>query len=171
MTDEQTQAEPQEGDGAATSPTTTLEALRAEFAHEVAPKSLLKRLPRFGKKLVAEFGVASKDTVRQGAEQENDEYILAQCVRRILFEDKTSPSADANGLVPIGEYFGRPELDPVKFDGRLCEILGIQHETYKETELAVYEDNDLLIAAHAGEIAEWSLDTSKQAYSDFPSAA
>src|SRR5581483_2234337 len=92
-------------------PTTTLEALRAEFAQEVKPKYIRKRLPRFGKKLVAEFGVASKDVVRQGAEQENDEYILAQTCRRILFEDKTSPSADSDGLVPIGEYFGRPELD------------------------------------------------------------
>lgn len=155
----------------APTPETKLDALRAEVGKKIEPKRLLKKFPIAGGRLVGEYKVAPKKAVRDAAETENDELLLAKCLVRILAEDPLSPSADANGLVPLGESLGRPDLDPLQFDIRLCELIGLPEGTFAETALRLFEGNDLVLATHAGEVAEWSLNTTSEAYTDFPKAA
>lgn len=150
---------------------TALDALRQEFAKEIKPKRLRKRFPFPDGRLVGEFKVAPKQDVRSAAETQNDEFLLAQCLVQVLIEDKEHPSADSDGLVPLGEWAGRPELDPLRIDNRLAELLGLPPGKPDQIALRLYEGNDLVLAQHVGEIAEWSLDTTNAAYADFPLAA
>jgi hypothetical protein len=159
--------------GAQEAPTgTPLDGLRAEFAKKLEPKRLRKRFPKEGAvKLVGEYKVAPKAEVRAAAEAQNDEYLLSECLVGILVEDPKHADADKDGCVPLGQWAGQPELDPLGFDQRLCKLLGLPPLPYEQVALKLYEDNDLLLAVHAGEVAEWSTDTTNQAYADFPLAA
>lgn len=148
-----------------------LDELRADLAKKLEPKRLLKKFPVLGGKLVGEYKIAPKADVRAAAETSNDEYLLDECLVRVLVSDPTSPSADANGLVPLGAWSGQPELDNLKCDQRLADLLGFEERKSPEIALRLYEGNDLLLATHVGEIAEWSLNATDQAYSDFPKAA
>ena len=150
---------------------TKLDALRAEVNKTTEPERLYKKFPIAGGTLVGEYKIAGKKDVRETAETENDEFLLAKCLVRVLAVDPSSPLADARGLVPLGASLDHPELDPLQFDNRLCELIGLPEGTYQETELRLYKGNDLLLATHAGEIAAWSLDTTSKAYTDFPKAA
>jgi hypothetical protein len=167
---EQTQ---QEGEVPSATP---LDEIRAEIAKEVEVKRLFKRFPRGQRRLAAEYRPARKREVREAAAAENDEYLMGECLVRILIEDKARADAStpegAVGLVPLGEWVGRPDLDPLRFDNRLAEVLGLEQSgDPRKIALELFEGNDLQLAEQAGEIAAWSLDTTDKTYQDFSAAS
>jgi hypothetical protein len=152
-------------------PGTPLDGLRKEFAKKLEPKRLKKRFPFPDGKLVGEYRLAPKGDVRSAAETQNDEFLLAQCLVGILVEDADHALAGADGLVPLGAWSGKTELDPLRFDNRLAEVLGFPPGPPDQIALRLFEGNDLVLAQQVGEIAEWSLDSTNEAYADFPIAA
>lgn len=146
---------------------TPLDELRAEFAKKLEPARILKRFPARGKRIVGEFRPSKKVEARAAVENLDDEYLLAEALVRILIHDPAHTLADDEGLVPLGAWAGKPELDPLRFDHRLSDVLGIIKGTPAQIALALFDGNDLQLAEFAGEIAEWSLNTEKKAYADF----
>lgn len=157
-------------------PTTPLDEIRAEFAQVVEAPRLFKRFPRGTGRLAGEFRPSRKKEVREAAATENDEYILSECLVRILRHDTARADASTPegklGLVPLGEWVNRPEMDPLRLDNRLAEVLGIpQTGDPRKIALELFEGNDLQLADLAGEIMQWSLDTHEQKYQDFSAAS
>jgi hypothetical protein len=155
---------------------TPLDEIRAEFAQVIETPRLFKRFPRGTGRLAAEYRPSRKKEVREAAAAENDEYLLAECLVRILRHDPehADPSTPEGkvGLVPLGAYVGRPELDPLRFDNRLAEVLGLEQSgDPKRISLELFEGNDLQLAEQAGEVAQWSLDTHDTAFQDFTAAS
>lgn len=147
---------------------TPLDSLRADFAAKVAPARLFKRFPAAGKRLVGEYRVPEKAEARAAAEHQDDEYLLVSALVAIWASAPDHPSANKDGLVKLGEYVGKPEEDPLRFDHRLCDILGIPKGTPAQIALRLFDGNDLQLAEHAGEVTAWGLDTENEAYGDFP---
>lgn len=157
-------------------PATPLDELRAEIAKDIEVPRLFKRFTRVNGRLAGEFRTSKKKEVREAAAAENDEYILIECLIRILIEDKekADPSTPEGkfGLVPLGLWAGRPDLDPLRIDNRLCDLLGLkQWGDPRKIALDLYEGNDLVLAEVAGEIAGWSLEVHNKAYQDFTTAS
>lgn len=155
---------------------TPLDEIRAEFAQVIEEPRLFKRYPRGTGRLAGEYRPSKKKEVREAAAAENDEYLLAECLVRVLRydpdrADRSTPEGKV-GLVPLGAYVGKPELDPLRFDNRLAEVLGLtQSGDPKRISLELFEGNDLQLAEQAGEVAQWSLDTHNKAYQDFTDAS
>lgn len=151
---------------------TPLDELRAEIAKAVEVPRLFKRFTRAGGKLAGEYRPSKKKEVRDAAVAEADEYLLSECLVRVLVHEpeKADPETTEGkyGLVPLGQWAGQPALDPLRLDNRLCELLGLaQSGDPRKISLELFEGNDLVLAEVAGEIAQWSLDVHNKAYQDF----
>jgi hypothetical protein len=155
---------------------TPLDEIRAEFARIIETPRLFKRFPRGSGRVAAEYRPSRKKEVREAAAAENDEYLMSESLVRVLIHDpdRADPSTPEGerGLVPLGTWVGKPELDPLRFDNRLAEVLGLpQSGDPRKISLELFEGNDLQLAEQAGEIAQWSLDTHSTAYQDFTVAS
>lgn len=151
---------------------TPLDELRAQVAEELEKPRLFKKFPRAGGRLAGEFRPSNKREVREAAAAENDEYILTECLVNIHVHDPEHEDAGPNGLVPLAKWAHRPELEPLRFDNRLCEVIGLPPlGAPSKIALALYENNDLALAEAAGEVAQWSLNTHTKVYDDFTRAS
>lgn len=147
--------------------TTPLEELRQEFAKTLAPARLFKRFPARGGRLAGEYRPCGKEEARAAAENQDDEYLLVACLVAVYIADPSHALANEKGLVPLGAWAGTPQEDPLRFDHRLAEVLGLPKGTPAQIALKLFDDNDLRLAEQAGEVAQWSLDTEETAYTDF----
>lgn len=157
-------------------PVTPLDELRAEISAELEKPRLFKRFPRGTGRLAGEYRPSKKKEVREAAAAENDEYLLSECLVRILIHDPDKADPDtpegSYGLVPLGAWAGRPDLDPLRFDNRLAELVGLpQTGDPRKISLELFERNDLVLAEQAGEVAQWSLNTHSKAFQDFTIAS
>lgn len=146
---------------------TPLDELKAEFAETLKPSRLFKKFPARSGRLVAEYQTVTKDDIRTAVQASDDEYVLDACLLRILITDPENPLADKNGLVPLGAWAKKPELDPLTFDHRFCDLIGIPKGTPAQIALALFDGNDLMLAEQAGEVAAWSVDVLNESYQDF----
>lgn len=146
---------------------TPLEQLQAEFAVKAAAPRIFKRFPARSGRLAGEFRPINKKQLREGAAAEADEFLLAAALIKMMIEDKDHPQANERGLVPLGAWAGKADMDPIQLDHRLCEIIGIPKGTPEEIGLALFEDNDLRLAVVVGEIGDWSVETHNEAVQDF----
>jgi len=160
--------QPEAGDALALSP---LDELRAEFAKEAEKPRLFQRFPARSGRLAGEYAPLSKNAALRATEGAQDAAadagILASSLRCILIHDPAHGSADGRGLVPFGAWSGQPDLDPLGFDHRLAELIGIPPGDTTSVVLALFEGNDLALANHAGAIGAWSVNTRDQSYQDF----
>lgn len=157
-------------------PVTPLDEIRAEIGAEVEVKRLFKRFPRGQRRLAGEYRPCRKQEVREAVAAQNDEYLMGESLVRVLIHDpdRADPATPEGerGLVPLGAWVGKPELDPLRFDNRLCDVLGLPPTgDPRKIALELFEGNDLQLAEQAGEIAGWSLDTYDQSYQDFSTAS
>ena len=144
-----------------------LDHLRAEFAKPVEKKSLFKRLPARDESLVAEYKPLSLDDAKKAMEKESDPMMLISSLRGIWAVDPGNPAANDLGLVPLGAACGKPDLDPLGFDRRLTDLIGIEFGTASEILLTLFEGNDLAIGVQAAELGEWSAKTKRADLQDF----
>src|ERR1700689_365987 len=105
--------------------TTALDELRAEYAGRVAEPRLFKRFPSRTGKLGGEFRPVPKDKAEAALEQKSDTLLLNAALVRILRYAPEHPEANDRGLIPLGAWAGQPDLDPLGFDNRLAELVGI----------------------------------------------
>jgi hypothetical protein len=157
--------------GVEASPDTTpsvLDALRGEFAQKVEVKRLFKRLPARNERLVAEYQPLGLQDAKKAIEKESDPSMLVSSLKRIWISDPENPEANERGLIPLGAYCGQPLLDPLCFDKRLTDLLGIEFGSSAAICLSLFEGNDLALAAQAAELGEWSVKTKREDLQDFP---
>lgn len=144
-----------------------LDELRGEFAEEVQKRFLFKRLPARNERLVAEYKPLALDDAKKAIEKESDPSMLVSSLKGIHIHAEDHPQANERGLVPLGAYCEKPQLDPLGFDHRLAELLGITKGSSVQIAMALFEGNDLALAAQAGELGEWSVKTKREDLQDF----
>ena len=154
-----------------------LDELRTEFAEEVKEKRLWKRLPARKERLAAEYQPLPLKDARRAIEQQSDPMVIASSLVNVCIYDPDHPlvmQADPRderaqrGLVLLGAWAQKPDLDPLGFDARLCGLLGVPTGSATDILLMLFEGNDLALAAHAAELGEWSVRTSREELQDFP---
>jgi hypothetical protein len=144
-----------------------LDELREEFAQEAEDPRLYKILPARKERLVAEYRRLSVEHAKRAVMDDDDPTILIESVTGIFIKDKEHEKANKRGLVPFGAWTGNPDLDPLGFDKRLCDLLQIPDGPALSILMFLFEGNDLALGAQAGELAEWSIKTKVEAYQDF----
>jgi hypothetical protein len=144
-----------------------LDELQEEFAQEAEDPRLYKVLPARKERLIAEYRRLTLDKAKQAIAEESDPSMLIETVTGIFIKDKTHEKANKRGLVPLGAATGNPELDPLGFDKRLCNLLKIPVGTAVDVLLFLFEGNDLALSAQAAELGQWSIKTKAEAYQDF----
>lgn len=157
---------------AASAQPSPLDELRAEFAQEAAKPRLYKRLPARSGRLAAEYKAPSLKASKKAQADDSDADILIAGLERIFIYAPEHPDAipegkDGAGLVPLGTWAGRPDLDPLKFDNRLAELLGIEQGSARQIVLALFEGNDLALGIQAGELGTWAGEGYDKALQDF----
>jgi hypothetical protein len=145
-----------------------LDELRGEFAQQVQVKRLYKRLPARNERLVAEYQPLGLQDAKKAIEKESDPSMLVSSLKGIWISDPKNPAANERGLVPLGAYCGQELLDPLCFDKRLTDLLGVAFGSAAEICLTLFEGNDLALAAQAAELGEWSVKTKREDLQDFP---
>lgn len=141
--------------------TSPLDELRAEFAVEAEKPRLFKRFPARKGRLAAEYKPLPLKAAKEAQKKDRDDDILIASVLRMMIHAPEHPNAisegqPGEGLVPLGQWAGHPELDSLKFDNRLAELLGIPKGTARQIVLALFEGNDLALGVQAGELGTWS---------------
>ena len=144
-----------------------LDELRAEFAKEAEERSLFKRLPARNERLVAEYKTLPLADAKKAIENESDPTMLIASLKGIYIHDAAHASANDRGLVPLGLWSEKPQLDPLGFDKRLTDLIGIPYGSATQIVLFLFEDNDLALAAQSGELGEWSIKTKREDLQDF----
>jgi hypothetical protein len=144
-----------------------LDAIRAEFAQKVEARRLFKRLPARSERLVAEYQPLALADATLAIEQKSDPTMLVSSLKGVWIEEPDDPTANERGLVPFGAYCGAPLLDPLGFDKRLTDLLGIPFGSTGAICLALFEGNDLALSAQAAELGEWSVKTKREDLQDF----
>ncbi|HSZ70250.1 MAG TPA: hypothetical protein VK756_07800 [Solirubrobacteraceae bacterium] len=162
--EEPTSATPAAG---ADSMPSALDKLRAEYAKPVEAKSLFKRLLSRGERLVAEYKPLKLDDAKAAIEKESDPSMLISSLKAIWIHDPEHAEASDRGLVKLGAWSGQPQLDPLGFDKRLTDLLGIPFGSSGAILLSLFEGNDLAIGAQAAELGEWSVKTKRTDLQDF----
>lgn len=148
-----------------------LDELRSEFAVEAVKRRLYKRLPARGGRLAAEYKAPPLKASKKAQAEDNDADILVAGLERILIHAPRHADALSRGhgagLVPLGAWAAQPELDPLRFDNRLADLLGIPKGTAREIVLALFEGNDLALGIQAGELGSWAGEGYDGALQDF----
>lgn len=145
-----------------------LDELRGEYAQTVQKKRLFKRLPSRNERLAAEYKPLPLADAKKAIENESDPSMLVSALKGIWIFDEAHELANERGLVPLGAWAGKPQLDPLGFDKRLTDLIEIKFGTAAEIALTLFEGNDLALAAQAGELGEWSVKTKRIDLQDFP---
>lgn len=144
-----------------------LDELRAEFAKEAEEPRLFKQLPARGERLVAQYKPLPLETAKKAIEQESDPTMLIESLIGIFIRDKNHVSANERCLVPLGLWSGQPQLDPLRLDKRLTDLIGIPFGSATQILMALFENNDLALSAQAAELGEWSVKTKSERLQDF----
>jgi hypothetical protein len=157
-------------------PVTPLDQLRAEFAEQASVPRLFKRLPARSRRIVAEYKPIPRDDAKKAVEEDSDPALLTSALVRLLIHDpdnelvKNAPDSDEAaklGLVPLGAWAGKPDLDPLRFDNRFANLLGIAGGAPRQIALAMFEGNDMALGAQGAELGQWSVDTLDKTAQDF----
>jgi hypothetical protein len=165
--DGEQEAPEQTAEGPRDTTTSTLDDLRREFAQKPQERRLFKRLPARNERLVAEYQPLSLDDAKKAIEKESDPQMLVSSLKGIWIKDEDNPEANERGLMPLGAHVGAPLLDPLGFDKRLTDLLGIPFGSAATICLSLFEGNDLALAAQAAELGEWSVKTKREDLQDF----
>lgn len=158
-----------------TTPRSRLDELRAAFAQELDEPRLFKRFPtrrNLPVSLAGEFRLLkldeAGDALEQGGPADTAKRILSNAIVCIHAHDPSDDRADGRGMVPLHIWAGVQELGPLQFDKRLTDVLGLPPAgTAGGTLMLLFDDNELSMAELAGALAEWSTDTTNEAYQDF----
>lgn len=148
-----------------------LDDLRASFAAPMQTALLYKRLPARGRPLVAEYGLMALDDVMgaldgpESLAQAQD--LLIAALQQVCLHAPDDERADERGLVPLHVAVGREDLGPLKFDHRLCDVLGMPPRAAREIVLDLFDGNEIALAAQATALGEWSEDTRQEHLQDF----
>ncbi|MFZ1927396.1 MAG: hypothetical protein WAU42_14810 [Solirubrobacteraceae bacterium] len=151
---------------------TPLEELQAEFAEEERKPRLFKRFPARKGRLAGEYKPLQLKAAKEAQKKDRDDDILIASLSRIMIHAPEHSAAilegqPGEGLVSLGVWAGQPDLDPLRFDNRLAELLGIPRGTARQIALSLFEGNDLALGIQAGELGTWSGEGYDKALQDF----
>lgn len=148
-----------------------LDELRGAFAAPLIDARLYKRLPARGQGLVAEYRVMELDEALGALDKPENlaqaQDVLVQALQQIMIHRPGHDDADERGLVPLHVAINRADLGPLKFDHRLCDVLGMPATDARDIVLALFDGNQIALAAQATALGEWSEDTRQEHLQDF----
>jgi hypothetical protein len=133
----------------------------------VTEKRLYKILPARNGCLVAEYQPVPLEEAKKAMAGEPEAGVLVSSLTGIWMDDKENPAANDRGLVPLGLYVGQPQLDPLSFDKRLTDLLGIPFGSAQAICLSLFEGNELALSRQAAVLGEWSVETHREGLQDF----